>query len=116
MSTLAYIIFSTVFGISGQLSLKQGMSHMHESPNKNLITYMITSPWVIGGLFIYGCGVIFWLLAISRLEISYAYPFASLSYVGIVILSYLIFKEKITAMRVLGIAIIIAGVIITSLS
>jgi multidrug transporter EmrE-like cation transporter len=115
MPTFVFIIFSTLFGIGGQLSLKQGMSHMHDS-KKGLIGYMLTSPWVIGGLLVYGFGVIFWLLTLSRLEISYAYPFASLSYVGIIIGSYFIFKEKITPLRLLGIAVIIAGVLITSQS
>lgn len=81
-----------------------------------MIRYIVTSPWVIGGLAIYGTGVIFWMLALSNYELSYVYPFASLSYIGIIIGSYFIFKERITTLRVLGIAIIIAGVLITSQS
>lgn len=114
MSPFVFIAFSTIFGVTGQLSLKRGMSA--ENSHTNLILKMITSPWVIGGLVIYGLGVIFWLMAMSRFEISYIYPFASLSYVGIVIGSYLVFKERLTRMRLLGIAIIILGVIITSQS
>ena len=81
-----------------------------------MIKHIITSPWVIGGLAVYGTGVIFWLLALSNFELSYVYPFASLSYIGIIIGSYFIFKERVTALRVLGIAVIIAGVLITSQS
>jgi len=114
MSPFVFIAFSTIFGVTGQLSLKRGMSS--ESSASNLIIKMITSPWVMGGLVIYGLGVIFWLMAMSRFEISYIYPFASLSYVGIVIGSYLVFRERLTRMRLLGIAIIILGVIITSQS
>jgi drug/metabolite transporter (DMT)-like permease len=65
---------------------------------------------------VYGTGVIFWLLALSNYELSYVYPFASLSYIGIIIGSYFIFKERISALRVLGIAVIISGVLITSQS
>lgn len=117
MSPLVFVAISTIFGISGQLLLKQGMSGMGQSAaGSGMLKHIITSPWVIGGLVVYGTGVIFWLLALSNFELSYVYPFASLSYIGIIIGSYFIFKERITALRVLGIAVIIAGVLITSQS
>lgn len=115
MSPFVFIAFSTVLGICGQLLLKQGMNMISRSSNNaGMIQRMVLSPWVIGGLAIYGTGVIFWLLALSNFELSYVYPFASLSYIGIIIGSYFLFKERITMMRVLGIAVIIAGVLITS--
>ena len=117
MSPLIFVAFSTILGISGQLLLKQGMSGMGQSTaGGGMLKHIVTSPWVIGGLLIYGTGVLFWLLALSNFELSYVYPFASLSYIGIIIGSYFIFKERITALRVLGIAVIIAGVLITSQS
>lgn len=117
MSPFVFIAFSTIFGIAGQLMLKRGMGRMGGTAGmKNLILKMVTSPWVVGGLIVYALGVVNWLLALSHLELSYAYPFASLSYIGIIIGSYFIFKERITMMRIAGIAVIIAGVLITSLS
>lgn len=117
MSPLVFVAISTIFGISGQLLLKRGMNTMGQGgAGANMIKFILTSPWVMGGLAIYGTGVIFWLLALSNYELSYVYPFASLSYIGIIIGSYFIFKERVTAMRVLGIAIIITGVLITSQS
>src|SRR5262245_13637341 len=116
MSPFIFIGFSTVFGICGQLSLKRGMSVMGGASGSSLIRRVATSPWVIGGLLTYGTGVIFWLLALSHLDISYAYPFASLSYIGIIIGSYFLFKERLTWARILGIAVIIAGVLIAGLS
>jgi drug/metabolite transporter (DMT)-like permease len=77
---------------------------------------ILRSPYVIGGLIAYGSGVVFWLAALSYLEVSYLYPFASLSYVGIIIGSYVLFKEDINRLRLLGIAVIILGVFITSQS
>jgi multidrug transporter EmrE-like cation transporter len=118
MSPFVFIAFSTVFGICGQLMLKHGMSRMGGAATVggSLIRNIVTSPWVIGGLVVYGLGVINWLLALSHLELSYAYPFASLSYIGIIVGSYFIFKERITLLRVAGIAVIIIGVLVTSLS
>jgi multidrug transporter EmrE-like cation transporter len=118
MSPFVFIAFSTVFGICGQLMLKHGMSRMGGAATVggSLIRNIVTSPWVVGGLVVYGLGVINWLLALSHLELSYAYPFASLSYIGIIVGSYFIFKERITLLRVAGIAVIIIGVLVTSLS
>ncbi|NWG18488.1 MAG: multidrug resistance protein [Chloroflexi bacterium] len=116
MSPFVFVAFSTVFGICGQLLLKRGMSRMDMAEGSRILLRIATSPWVIGGLAIYGTGVIFWLLALSHLELSYVYPFASLSYIGIIIGSYFLFKERINATRLVGIAVIITGVLITSLS
>lgn len=117
MSPLVFVAISTVFGISGQLLLKQGMNNIVQKlGGSSVVKGMVTSPWVIGGLAVYGTGVIFWLLALSNYELSYVYPFASLSYIGIIIGSYFIFKERISALRVLGIVVIISGVLITSQS
>jgi multidrug transporter EmrE-like cation transporter len=117
MSPFVFIAFSTVFGICGQLILKRGMNQMGGGAvSGSLIRRIATSPWVIGGLLVYGLSVINWLLALSHLELSYAYPFASLSYIGIIIGSYFIFNERITLLRITGIAVIILGVFVTSLS
>jgi len=111
---LIFVVFSTIFGICGQLMLKRGM--LRTPSNRSIFVYMATSPWVVGGLVVYGLGVLNWLMALSRLELSYVYPFASLSYVGIILGSYFVFKENISRLRFLGILIIIAGVLITSQS
>ena len=116
MSPFIFIAFSTVFSVSGQLMLKRGMSHMGDTPGRNPLLYMALSPWVISGLFIYGIGVLAWLSAMSRLELSYVYPFASLGYIGIILGSWFLFKEKVSALRILGIVVIIVGVLITSQS
>jgi multidrug transporter EmrE-like cation transporter len=116
MSPFVFIAFSTVFGICGQLLLKSGMTRLGVRSGGSFIKGIITSPWVIGGLLVYGTGVIFWMLALSYFEISYVYPFASLSYIGIILGSYFIFKERLSLMRLAGIAMIIAGVLITSQS
>jgi multidrug transporter EmrE-like cation transporter len=114
MSPVVFVVMSTILGISGQLMLKRGMSVMVGTSGKALLMRVATSPWVVGGLFVYGCGVIFWLLALSRWEISYVYPFASLGYVGIILGSYWLFKERLSLLRLVGIAVIILGVLITS--
>jgi multidrug transporter EmrE-like cation transporter len=117
MSPYVFVALSTIFGIAGQLLLKRGMGSIgRSSSGAAMLKRIIFSPWVIGGLLIYGLGVANWLLALSSFELSYVYPFASLSYIGIIIGSYFIFRERITVMRLLGIVVIISGVLISSRS
>jgi len=117
MSPYVFVALSTIFGIAGQLLLKRGMGNLGQSePGLLMIKRIILSPWVVGGLIIYALGVVNWLLALSSFELSYVYPFASLSYIGIIIGSYFIFRERITLMRLMGIAVIISGVLISSRS
>jgi len=115
--TYVYIALSAILGITGQLLLKRGMLNIGQSePGLLFIKKIVLSPWVVGGLVVYGLGVVNWLLALSGGELSYVYPFASLSYIGIIIGSYFIFRERVTLTRLAGIGVIIAGVLISSRS
>ncbi len=117
MSPYIYVALSTIFGITGQLLLKRGMGRIGQSSTGvAMIKRIVLSPWVIGGLIVYAIGVLNWMLALSSFELSYVYPFASLSYIGIIIGSYFIFRERITVLRLLGIVVIISGVLISSRS
>jgi hypothetical protein len=82
---ITYILVSVILGAVGQLLLKQGMGSMGPmgiSINGlgGLLWKIGTNPYVVSGLFIYVLGTLFWLVALSRVELSFAYPFASLSY------------------------------------
>src|SRR5690606_5825655 len=84
--TLTCILLSTLLGVTGQILLKHGMTRMGEQSLAfgglaNIGLKIATSPWVILGLMVYVSGTFFWLIALSRVELSFAYPFASLSYV-----------------------------------
>lgn len=117
MPFFALILISTLCSVFGQLTLKSGMQRIARlQASSSVIVQIVTSPWVIVGLGIYGCGVLFWLMALSRLDVSFVYPFASLSYVGIIIGSHFLFKEHISRSRLIGILVIIAGVSVIGLS
>src|SRR5215813_5410377 len=103
--TFVNIIISTICTVLGQLSLKQGMNVIGRTPGGSVPVRMATSIWVVGGLAVYALGVIFWTLALSGTELSKVYPFASLAYVGIVIGSYLAFKEPVNRLRLIGVAV-----------
>ena len=114
---IIYILISVLTSTVGQLLLKQGMNSIGAitlSMNKILPTTwkMATNPYVFIGLAIYLAGTVFWLAALSRVDLSYAYPFASLSYVVMLVASWMMFDEKITLSRVIGTVVIGIGVLL----
>ena len=116
-----YILISVLGGALGQILLKKGMSSMgpltlsfdHIVP---ILWKMATNPYVVVGLGIYVMGTVFWLTALSRVDLSYAYPFASLSYVIMLFASWWLFDENISPLRIIGSVVIIIGVILISRS
>ena len=114
---IMYILISVLTSTVGQLLLKKGMTDMGSitlSWNQLLSTLwkMVINPYVFIGLAIYLAGTVFWLAALSRVNLSYAYPFASLGYVIMLVASWLVFNERITLSRLLGTVIIGVGVLL----
>lgn len=119
MMNLALILTSTIFGVVGQLTLKKAMTDLgpltltaKHAPG--LALRVFTTPTVVLGLTIYVAATFFWLLALSRVQLSYAYPFASLSYVLIVGASWLLLSEHPSPLRLGGMAVIMFGVFLVS--
>ncbi|MEZ4867730.1 MAG: EamA family transporter [Caldilineaceae bacterium] len=118
---VSYILVSVVVGAAGQLLLKYGMSTMgaitlipQELPA--ILWRLATNPIIVGGLGLYATGTVFWLAALSRVDLSYAYPFASLSYLVMLLASWVLFSEHITPLRLMGTLIIGLGVLLISRS
>jgi drug/metabolite transporter (DMT)-like permease len=118
---IIYILISVFTGAIGQIMLKRGMTDMGPitltvDQLPMALWSMATNLWVIFGLLIYVTGTVFWLAALSRVDLSYAYPFASLSYVIMLAASWLIFHENITPLRLVGTLVVALGVILISRS
>jgi drug/metabolite transporter (DMT)-like permease len=120
-TSILYILISVLGGAIGQVLLKKGMNDLGEVTlsiqNMIQMTWkMLTNPYVFIGLFIYFLSVIFWLAALSKVELSYAYPFASLSYIIMFLAGWLLLGETITPMRIVGTLVIGIGVFLISRS
>jgi drug/metabolite transporter (DMT)-like permease len=116
------VLASSILGVIGQLLLKVGMTRMGavslsgRAGLVGLVWSLAVNYYVVGGLLIYGSGVFFWLVALSRAPLSYTYPFASLSYALITVTSFFILHEKIGWLRLAGILTICSGVLLVAVS
>lgn len=114
-----YILLSVLASAIGQLLLKKGMNSMGEvtlsfTHLPSIIWQMATNLNVFIGLAIYLAGTVFWLAALSRVDLSFAYPFAGINYIVMLVASWWMFDEKITLSRVIGSFVIAFGVILIS--
>ncbi|WP_322488688.1 EamA family transporter [Chloroflexus sp.] len=121
MSTIMLILIATALGVIGQMMLKQGMGAMGPlaltlDATPSIILRIVTSPMVIGGLLIYGIGTFFWLITLSRIELSVAYPFVSLNHIIIFLLAWLVLHEQVNPLRAAGVLVICAGMLMVARS
>lgn len=114
-------LFSSIFlGVVAQLFIKKGLVSMGSLDFSGQLvgSYLkiLVSPFVLFGLALYFLGVFFWLYALSKLELSLAFPFVSLSYVLVVLFSWLALGESISYLRWIGVFVICFGVLLISRS
>lgn len=119
MSGIAYIFITVILAVAGQLLLKKSMIefgpiNLTTGNLFPLIFDLFTKPLILFGLSLYGIGTIFWLAALSNVELSYAYPMISVSYVLIFLFSWIFFHEHISLTRILAMVIIVFGVYLIS--
>ncbi|MBI3454061.1 MAG: EamA family transporter [Rhodospirillales bacterium] len=70
-----------------------------------------SSPWIVSGVAGQTGAFVVWLMILHRTPLSFAYPATALTYVTIMLASWLILNEEIDAWRWLGVTIIVAGVV-----
>ena len=90
-----------------QILMKSGMSSRISEP---FFMEIATNYYVFGGFAAYAIGALLWLKVLSRIELSLAYPLVSLAFVIVAALSWLVLGERLSAARIIGIALIVAGV------
>lgn len=108
------IIISILLGAFAQIVMKLGSSQAVSdglSICAQLLRYFTNLP-ILMGFLLYTLSAVLWIFAISRVQLSVAYPMVALSYVLVVFLSYLFFHEPVSALRILGLGVIVIGVVI----
>ncbi|HET7922724.1 MAG TPA: SMR family transporter [Gammaproteobacteria bacterium] len=109
------VITGVLLNAAAQLLLKAGVSRVGEI--KLTFATILSAGWklafephILGGLTCYVVSVVVWILALSRVQVSIAYPMLSLGYVVTAVAAWWLMGESLSAMRMTGIAVIIVGV------
>lgn len=117
LGSLGLILLSVVLAGSGQLIFKAALNEIGElTIGFDTLISLATSPLLILGLGVFGVSAVFWLIALMKAELSFAYPFLSLSYVIVLMGGVVLFDETITVLRVAGFALIVTGLFVVARS
>lgn len=119
--TLALILVSVTLSACAQALFKLGVAPTpgQGAAASSLIGAMVATllrPGILGGLALYGVGTLVWLRALAQTELSKAYPFVGLGFVMTAALGYAVFNEALGPSRLIGIALVIAGVVLVGRS
>ncbi|MBX9813031.1 MAG: EamA family transporter [Burkholderiales bacterium] len=119
--TFGLILVGVLLGATGQLFLKAGTNRVGRFAFRrdNILPIgwkLATEPRIVAGLVCYVIGVAVWIVALSRVEVSIAYPMVSMGYVVNAVAAWYLFGEAVTRSRLVGIGIIAIGVYIVAQS
>ncbi len=109
------ILFGVFLNAAAQIVLKKGMMNIGQFKFSlsNLLPIgikVISSPFIIVGLTFYVISVVVWLMVLSRVDVSYAYPMLSIGYIVVALFGKIFFNEPVGLERWAGIIIICIGV------
>lgn len=116
-----FVLVAVVLTAAAQLLLKAGADRLAPLPPSlsDAATFAIriaSEPHLIAGVGCYFVSMLFWIMALTRMEVSVAYPMLSLGYVLNAVAAHFLFGEAVGIQRLLGIGIIIVGVVVTARS
>lgn len=115
----SYILSTVIFTVYSQLIMRWQVGLSGEVPTDNaakvrFIGALLLNPWVISGIAATFLSGVSWMLAMTRFEISYAYPFISLNYILVFAASIILFNESVSPTKIIGTLLVIVGIIIIS--
>jgi len=117
MNTLLIAILSIAISVAAQFSLKAGMSSaqvkavLGQPFGLQTVLTVFFDKFVLGGFVLYGVGAIVWLAVLSKWDVSKAYPLVGLGFALTVVVGYVL-GENVTFARIMGVALICAGVFV----
>ena len=110
LASFAFILTGVLLNAGAQLLLKAGTNA------EPLGLRLAIEPHILAGLACYAVSVVVWVVALSKVPVSMAYPMLSIGYVVNAIAAYYLLGEAVTPMRLAGIGVIIVGVFIVARS
>jgi multidrug transporter EmrE-like cation transporter len=114
-----YIFGTILFTVYGQIVIKWRVMEAGPFPKNwagraGFIFALVANPWVLSSLLAGFSAFLCWIMVLTKFELNFSYPFLSLSFVLVPLLSVAFFHESVSAYKVAGLALIILGIIVGS--
>lgn len=113
--SFALVLTGVLLNAAAQLLLKAGTNAVghFEFHLDNVLPVgmkLAFEPHILGGLACYAVSVVVWIMALSRVPVSIAYPMLSIGYIVNAIAAFYLFNEPLAGQKLLGIGFIVVGV------
>ena len=114
-----YIACTVLLTVYGQLAIKWQVLQAGPFPDDPtekvwFLVNLLLNPWVLSALAAALLASVFWMAAMTRLDLSHAYPFMSTAFILVMVASAFFFGEAITLLKVVGIGLVVLGLIVGS--
>lgn len=115
-----FILGCLVFTVYGQMVLKWRMDQLGALPEGGTwvvlrhLVGLVLDPVILSTFVAAFFAALAWMAAMTKFELSYAYPFTSLNFVAVLLLSVWLLGETMTLSKALGIGLIVLGTVIAS--
>lgn len=122
--SFALLLVSVIFAIAGQFTLKTAMDPSRigrigtaqvSRPTETIVR-ALSEPRLWIGLILFGVSAIFWLVVLSRVPLSVAYPIVGLSYIIVVAMARFFLDEHVPPLRWVGVAVVALGIALVGIS
>ncbi|MGH2753085.1 MAG: EamA family transporter [Actinomycetota bacterium] len=120
--SLILLLISVSFAVAGQVTLKSAMDRIGRiggaqvSDAGDTLLRAAREPRLWVGLFLFGISALFWLVVLSRVPLSVAYPIVGISYILIVLFARVFLNEHVPTLRWAGVVVVAMGIAIIGLS
>ena len=115
-SIFLHILLPVVMSIMGEFILKYTVHGKALGINLETVTMIIGSPIILVGILLISLSALLWIIGMTKFQLSFMYPFLSLSYVVIIIGSEFLLNEQVSFNRYLSILFIVIGLLLISRS
>jgi drug/metabolite transporter (DMT)-like permease len=113
----SYIIMTVFFTVYSQIIMRWQVAVAGPLPGDlygkvGYILNIMLSPWVLSGVVATFLAGVSWMLAMTKFEISYAFPFVSLNYIFVLAAGFFLFNEPINLTKLVGGGLVVLGLIV----
>ncbi|HEY9723378.1 MAG TPA: EamA family transporter [Oscillatoriaceae cyanobacterium] len=121
LGAYACLLAMVALTLCGQIATKWQVSKAGGMPSALSAKVMFLlnlafNPWVMGAFFAAFLASLFWMAALTKLPLNVAYPFTSLTFIGVLVVSAVVFHEPVHPAKFVGVLFLVLGVVLCSQS
>lgn len=117
MTSYLLVLLTIVFTVYGQLAIKWQVIRAGTLPHDNgekvlFVLRLLLNPWIISAFFAAFLAALCWIGAMTKLELSKAYPFMALNFILVTLFAGLFLSEPVTWPKIAGLTLIVIGLVV----